>query len=325
MNDVDERVTGVAGRPNERVTHWGASKLEHGEFVRQGYPNGDGVVAKYWPIEDLNLENLRERFKSGEIKLHWFSFHPDEAIATKRFKNEGNGAAFVLEAPPKAADPPPAMMPTPPAGAEGMGAALSFATTLMQMSDQRAESTLRAVATMAGARAGGPLTADTDTASRIAKLEATIEADRLRREQEDRHRAELAERDRRIADLERDDGGPEAPMFEPGAGSFWEQLGYGAMNAIAKMKPETIEKVTTAIAPFIERAATGQAAAPPPPQAPPRQIVRHAPPPPPAPEVPITSLMPSQPMARTTSNGIPVISATPPAMPVDAPPSTPPA
>ncbi len=134
---------------------------------------------------------------------------------------------------------------------------LSFATTLMQMADARAEATIKAVAALSGRSGDGGGDANAKVLAELAALQARLDAEKKEREIAERHREELAKKDAEVAELRRkmermeDEAERAEPMRlepEPGA-SLWNQIGFGLANAVLA-KPEVAAPL---LAPLLER------------------------------------------------------------------------
>lgn len=292
---LDERLVSVVGTPGEEVTHWGISKIEKGKQQRLDFPNSDGVRLKEWPLELLTLDTIRSQWGAGEFRCHWLILDSDNVNPEHRRRSGGQGPIFGLEPEQVAAvAPAPSPFPLPVAPGSDMSAALSFATALMQMGDQRANQTLEAVTRMAGVR-GATGATDEGTAqlrAELARMQARLEADEKRRELEDRHREEVRrlERERDEAVRRAEDSGRDEAPFTPDM-PIVDQLATAGLNILAA-KPDLAAAIFGPVLEGIMGKLTGKSSAPPapPPPAPPRPrvvVVDAAPPaPPPAPSTP---------------------------------------
>lgn len=257
-------IDSAIGAPNDRVTHWGISRImgykrsatgkRSPVYERETAPRGDGVRINEWPIEECTLETVREKWGTGEFRCHWFILDPEHEDPKQRRIGAGNGLIFELdevgeiatsetvEAVHGPAAPPPFLQQPDP-----MSSGLQFTERFLGMIDRRTEKeleVLRARGVGDHSQSGG----NADILAHIARLEAKMEADRIQREIEDRHRAELAQKDKEIDDLKRakekaeEDAakGGDGPAFDPEL-SMWDQLPAVAINGVlglAKTNPD---------------------------------------------------------------------------------------
>ncbi|NBU17232.1 MAG: hypothetical protein EBS48_09545, partial [Actinobacteria bacterium] len=236
------------GEPGEDVTTWGISRVtghiidgknrRQPKFERLDHPGADGVRVNEWPIEDLSLETVMDRWGAGTYRLHWLIEEPEHADPKRRRRSGGHGTLFTID--PKASPEEPTPQPTPaapvviPAAGASVGDMLQFAQAILAMGQQMARPT---------AGGGGDDRIATLQAD-LAEMRARADAERQQREMEERHRAELErERERaREAERERDRIREEAerererdddrPPFEPGV-PLTEQLPAILANALA--------------------------------------------------------------------------------------------
>lgn len=300
--------------------------MVNGKPQRLDHPDDAGVRVREWPIPQLSIATVRERWGAGTYKCHYHRIDPDAEEAIDRRRPLNAGPVFTLDPEPSAVTVKAPVSAAPQMG--DMSSALQFATALMQMSDQRSQATIQAVSQLAGVSrvAGGSEggSVNADMLAKIAALEAKIDADRREREIQEAHRVELAARDAEIAELrrraedaERDagegDDGPEAPTFQPGM-PLLEQIGFALLNA-AVSKPDLAAAV---LAPIVEKFVGNKPTSSPnqtpqqTPQSiavPARRVVVSPPPPPVQPVQPVT--VPSSPSDAWTPIGgsVPVVGA----------------
>lgn len=288
---LDERLCKVVGNPHDKVTHWGISRVRGGKAERLDHPASDGdalagVRVREWPIEQLSLDEVRARWGSGSYKIHWLCPHAEDA----QQRSGGHGPLFTLD--PEVAThvaaavtaAPPMPVATPANNGVTADSLLSVVTTMMELSDRRAASTIEAITRLAAPQgAPAPNSAMLDEMSKLrAELAATnarVEADRERRALEERFREdkermqreareateklqrELDEAKRRADDAERDADRP--ATIEPGQ-PIMSQLGYGAANALMQ-KPELAGALIEKAGPLLSALFGGGGAVPAPP------------------------------------------------------------
>ena len=113
------------GNPGDRVTHWGISRVVgkkrdgHGNSKpvceRITHPRSDGVKIREWPIEELTLEIVRDRWGAGEYRCHWFEVDSENEDNELRRKPAGHGNYFELvPVETEDDDDAPAAAPLPP-------------------------------------------------------------------------------------------------------------------------------------------------------------------------------------------------------------------
>lgn len=263
---LSERDANALGTPGDTVTHWGISRVTQREgkekLERLEYADDAGVHLREWPIGILSVDEVRARWGAGTFKCHWLIVDDKHETPAERRKSGGHGKTFSLDAelPTRVAAPPrEAPMPSI-ATPNGLSAdsLLNVVTTMMALADKRADSMIAAVTNLAAGRMGGNGAPSDDTArlmAQVAEMKAKLEADEKRREIEQKHRDELAARDREVADLkrkledsEREDRAPAGPTIEPGS-PLWSQIGYGAVNA-ALAKPELVGALLEKVGPL---------------------------------------------------------------------------
>src|SRR6516164_6933662 len=54
------------------VTQWSVHRLMGEVSARLGHPDADGVTCERWPIADLSIATLRERWGAGRYRCNWF-------------------------------------------------------------------------------------------------------------------------------------------------------------------------------------------------------------------------------------------------------------
>jgi hypothetical protein len=270
--------------------------MRNNKLERLDHPDGeDGVRVREWPLEQLTLEEVRARWGAGSYKAHWF--RRDEE--NPQLQSGGHGPLFTLdpEVPTHVAPPAPTL-PAPsqavPIAQTGGGitadSLLTIVTSMMQISDKRAESTINAITALASRRDDRPSGPDPVVMQEMASLRAELaasnaraeaererraleerfreERDRMMREAADREaklRAEADEAKRRAEAAEAEAERETRPAIEPGQ-PIMSQLGYGAANALMQ-KPEVaavlIEKATPFLAALFGGGGAAQPASPP--------------------------------------------------------------
>jgi hypothetical protein len=108
---LDPSLTRVVGIPNDAVNTWGIGRKERGKWERLYYPDASGTHIKEWPLSELSLDTVRDRWGSGEFRVYWFGHYPEAETAEERWVNGGSGTAFVLEAAPPTRIGAPAAAP----------------------------------------------------------------------------------------------------------------------------------------------------------------------------------------------------------------------
>lgn len=89
---LPESVTRVVGVPKESVDSWGINKRprKSAPFDRCKYPDSSGAIVQTWPLSELSLETIRERWgDDGEYRVCWFNGQT----------SEGGGRVFGFDAP----------------------------------------------------------------------------------------------------------------------------------------------------------------------------------------------------------------------------------
>ena len=273
---IDERL----GNPAEDVTHWGLMRVtgytrptnggaRRANLERLDYPDAEGVRIDEWPLDTLSIDVVRERWGAGTFRCVFLVLDPENEEPSKRRRSAGNGPFFTLaelaeeDAPPPA--PPPPAVPVP-SGA-GVSDMLQFARAIFEMSQVMAQRPAAPVA--------APDTATAELRAELARMQARLDAEAAQREAEERHRAELAERDRRIAELEREreraeleaDRDEPRPMFEAGT-PLTEQIGPILANAVATIALKNPELAMQMAEKALDRFKPAPPSAPPPPPAP---------------------------------------------------------
>lgn len=281
---LDHDSASVFGVPNEIVTHWGMHRKDRDKWVRLSYGDAAGVARKVWPLDELTVEEVKRRWGAGEYRTHWEAHDPTNERPEARRIAQGNGQTFLIEDVPEPVAPSAPQVIQPPPGDNSISQSLGFAMQLIQMTDQRSAAQLQALAQMAGMQNGAP-SAPSGVSNELAEMKATLaamraqmEADAKQREIEERHRAALAEKDREIERLRREQetqggGGLE---FEPGT-PFLEQIGYAILNAATK-KPEMLAALVNVAAPLLTGGAKPATMPPPPPPMPAPVAARPVPP-----------------------------------------------
>ena len=280
---LDHEQASVFGVPNDIVTHWGIHRKDRDKWIRLSHGDAAGVARKVWPLEELAVEEVKRRWGAGEYRTYWEAHDPTNERPEARRIAQGNGQTFLIEDVPEPVAPSAPQVIQPPPGDNSIAQSLGFAMQLIQMTDQRSAAQLQALAQMAGMQQHGP-SAPAGVSSELAEMKATLAAmqaqmlaDAKQREIEDRHRAELAERDREIERLRREQetqgGGLE---FEPGT-PFLEQIGYAILNAATK-KPEMLAALVNVAAPLLTGGAKPATIPPPPPPMPTPVAARPVPP-----------------------------------------------
>lgn len=267
---LDPNVARVTGIPNSEATHWGISRYDRDKPVRQSYPDASGAHVREWSLEDLNVDVVRERWGEGQYKCHWFRVDPEAPEARDRFTSQGNGVKFKLESEPVASTVPGHAPAAPtinvnPSDPSGM---FRMMLEMQEISDRRAERSIQAITSLVGlhpTQAGPPVAVPPEMTERLARLETELAVEKALRAANEKHAAEIAELNKKLAEVDEDE--PDTGLsFSPDGGSIWTQLGYGILNAAAK-KPELVAAVAGPL-----MAAMGAAGGPPaaPPQRPPQ-------------------------------------------------------
>jgi hypothetical protein len=153
LTGVAPTLARVFGVPNPEVNAWGITKKEHGKWVRQTHPDANGTHLREWPLSELTLEEVRDRWGAGSYRVQWFVHDPEHEEPGQRHRSGGTGPVFELEGAgvPRVTVPQAPPAPTPSAATGGFDLAVQF----MRMADERVSSQLTSIATLAQAIAGG--------------------------------------------------------------------------------------------------------------------------------------------------------------------------
>lgn len=266
---LDHEQASVFGVPNDIVTHWGIHRKDRDKWIRLSYGDAAGVARKVWPLEELTVEEVKRRWGAGEYRTYWEAHDPTNERPEARRIAQGNGQTFLIEDVPEPTPVPAPQVIQPPPGDNSIAQSLGFAMQLIQMTDQRSAAQLQALAQMSGMQQGpaAPQGVSNELAemkATLAALQAQLAAEAKQREIEERHRAQLAERDREIERLRREaeTSGGGGLEFEPGT-PFLEQIGYAILNAATK-KPEMLAALVNVAAPLLTGGAKPATVPPPP-------------------------------------------------------------
>lgn len=250
------RDVSMFGALPEAATHFGIKKLNAREkYDSQFAPSADGEAdVREWPIEHLSLGFVRQNWGAGTYRVEWVGPTPNGGRGFIC-----NGRVFTVRA-LEQASPLPA-----PAPATGLETAIAF----MNMTDQRVNSQLTAIATLANAIAGNrpppPAGPDSHTLGlmfeRQAQLtrEAVLAAVAPLQEELSSVRSRIAEFEDEDEDEDDDRRpSPPAPLFRPGeplSDSFKAMfLNWAASNpdqamGLAKEALSVVGKIAGAVAP----------------------------------------------------------------------------
>lgn len=270
---LDETTASAVGTPPERTTHWSIARIENGKPKKLDYPNSIGVRVTEWPLEELTIANVRERWGAGTFKCSWMINDPSAEEPGDKRRPNGHGPPFSLD--PEAvrevrapyAQPIPA---APPPAGDGMASAFEFATRLMDMADRRAQTQFQGLVELAGLRqstaqpASAPSSEIAEMRAELARMRAEAEARTAREEAERRHREQIArlERERDEARREAEEEPEEPAIVAPEGAGFIGQIGAGIASAIveaAKKNPELVMNVIgAAAAPMIAKMVAAQ-------------------------------------------------------------------
>lgn len=187
-------VTQYTGRPGPDATHWGIWKVgAGGREERLNLKGPDGVYGDVWPLEELSLEEVRNRWQGGEFRCFWLVEDPENPQPEMRRRAAGRGRTFRIA---QDGAPPPFQLPTahfqtPPAAATGgtIGE-LERIAALMGMMKQ-----------FSGQPAIVPDERNVDLAAKVAELMARLEHSDKLREIEDRHRRQVDDYRDQVRDL----------------------------------------------------------------------------------------------------------------------------
>lgn len=143
----------VVGTPHDEVNAWGMLKLVHGKLVRQTHPDADGTHLREWPIAELDLQTIRDRWGAGAYQIVWFVRDPDNEDASLRFRAAGKGPQFTLDEPePNRVAAPPA--PAPPSGLESV---LQIQSFINNQSNSQLQGVVQLAAAIAGKNNGSDM------------------------------------------------------------------------------------------------------------------------------------------------------------------------
>lgn len=307
---IDERL----GTPAEDVTHWGIMRVTGYTRASQGgarrpnlerldHPDAEGVRIDEWPIESLSIETVRERWGAGTFRAVFLVLDPENEEPSKRRRSAGNGPFFTLEREEEPAAAPAAPVAIPAPHGAGVSDMLQFARAIFEMSQVMAQRPAAPVA--------APDNATAELRAELARMQARLDAEKAQREAEERHRAELAEKDRRIAELEREreraeleaDRDEPRPMFEAGT-PLTEQIGPIIANAVATIALKNPELAMSLAEKALEKFKPSAATAP---SVPRETVAQPAPAPPPPPRPTHVRVVPAQ----KPGERIPPVSADP--------------
>lgn len=263
----DQTVDNAFGIVPKATTHWGISKRPHkGASERLSYPDENAVHRQDWPLLNddgtpfLTMDLVRDRWGAGTFRVHWIADEDGKVSPV------GQGRIFSLEAQTVAKVPGP-----PPVAASTDGMTADLFLRVLEMADRRARDQVESISRLAGIggerapASSGENSAIAELQSELASMRAEMQARDERERLREQHREELAAKDRRIAelerDLERDEPASSAPSFVPG-----EPIAGQIGAAIATMlfsKPELIAAIA---APIVAKFSTPSS--PPPPSLP---------------------------------------------------------
>lgn len=161
---LPESVTRVTGIPGPGVNLWSITKRAHekAKMERCVYPDARGTHLRYWPLSELTIDVIKERWGAGEYRVCWFVSDPDNEDSSKRFVSAGSGFVFEIEDEPEVRAP--ASPPAPPAVAApaldpmaalpgGFGAFFQLQSVFDQRAHAQLERTMNVAAQMS--RGGG--------------------------------------------------------------------------------------------------------------------------------------------------------------------------
>lgn len=171
------------------TTHWGLHRRSvAGAWEKMSWaPEGEKVDATEWPIADLTVDNVAGRWGAGTYVIHWFGLSP---AGGRRYISKGREFHIRPET-PVAAQPAP-----------GGGGDFERAVVLMKsMAEVSRMFAQQAQTVVQPAPAQNQAVAE--LSAQVASLTAQINADRERREIEERHRKELAAKEAEAAELRR--------------------------------------------------------------------------------------------------------------------------
>lgn len=200
---LPESVTNYFGVPGPDVTHWGMMKRDaRNKEERLTAPTLDGAHTNTWPLSELSVEEVRNRWGDGSYRTFWVIEDPDAALPEQRRRSGGRGRDCRIVGNAAAQwGTPPAMPQLPPAPAgsmmsevERMAMTMQIMGSMFQQFQTTAPKPDDKVATLMAS---------------VAEMKARLEHDTATRALEDKHRRELDEyrdkvraRDQKIERLE---------------------------------------------------------------------------------------------------------------------------
>jgi hypothetical protein len=215
------------GNPTPDATHWQIHRMGGAGDELLSFPDPDGVMSTRWPIADLSMALVRERWGAGKYHVRWYTADGDGN------RTRGKSPTFEI----RSADAPeaPAVVPVDDFG--------RFQAMQRQaQADARSETDrILSLAMQLGGRAA-PATAPAPESEELRSMRAELQEMRTReaaRTAADAVRAELRAdleaSNRRIAELEREseraeDDGPSLDLESPIMG----QVVSLAVNAALK-------------------------------------------------------------------------------------------
>jgi hypothetical protein len=192
---LSPEVTRYTGTPAPEATHWGIWRIDpRGKELRLRVMSPEGVEAELWPLSELTLDEVRNRWGGGEYKCFWMTEDPDNPQPAMRRRSAGRGRNFTVAGDAKNVYQVPHAA-APPAAPGSTFGEFERAVTMMGLVQQMVNNN-RGPAIVPDER-------NVDLAKQVAKLEATIEGDRRLRETEERLNKEI----RKLEDDLRDERG----------------------------------------------------------------------------------------------------------------------
>src|SRR5688572_16190490 len=121
VSSVAPGLARVFGVPNPEVNAWGITKKDHGKWVRQTHADANGTHLREWPLSELTLDEVRNRWGAGAYRVQWFIHDPENEDAGQRYRGGGTGPQFELEpiGVPRVTVPEPAPQAPPNSATDG--------------------------------------------------------------------------------------------------------------------------------------------------------------------------------------------------------------
>lgn len=253
------------GRPSADCTHWQIYRIGATGPAILSYPDAENVMLERWPIAELTMQTIRDRWGHGRFHIRWYSTNQEKGNGVR-----GKSPDFEL-----------GTAPDEESEAAPKSDFAHFLAMQRQAKEEASRETDRVLALareFMGGRPGAAAAASPESEElRAMRTElqemrtreaARAAADAVRAEL----RADLEASNRRIAELEREnERGDEGPSLDLESPIMSQIVGF--VVSAAMKNPDAI---TGLIGNILEKVATAKAAAPPAPVHNPAQMPAQA-------------------------------------------------